>query len=153
MTLKYAIDSLSALLTPIIAVLALWIAFGQYKTNANMLRLSLYKKRYRVYEALRGAMSEIFRDARLSNEGFNKFWIDTNESEFLFGSEINEYIKTFQNKAAQLRSVTSQLYEENLPIGEKRTKLAQEKSDLLKWFSDEFKAIKKTFNPYLKFDR
>ncbi|HEV2293707.1 MAG TPA: hypothetical protein VGR35_07615 [Tepidisphaeraceae bacterium] len=42
-----------AWLTPLIACLAVWIAFQQFRVARNKLRLDLYEKRFKVYSAVK----------------------------------------------------------------------------------------------------
>ena len=44
---------LSALLTPTIAIITTYIAYEQWRTNRNKLKLDLFDRRFAVYDAMR----------------------------------------------------------------------------------------------------
>jgi hypothetical protein len=48
----WMIPTCSLILTGAIAIVTLYIAYQQYQTAKNKLRLDLFKKRYPVYEAV-----------------------------------------------------------------------------------------------------
>ena len=50
------IDILSALLTPLIALIAVYVAYQQHKINKIRLQHELYERRLRVYKAVQTFM-------------------------------------------------------------------------------------------------
>ena len=92
-------------------------------------------------------------NGKLEIQQMNEFNIKTNEVEFLFNNEVPEYIKAFYKKAFRLKYVTDELNHDDLSVGERRTKLAQEKSDLFGWFGDQFDVSKNLFKKYLGFKK
>ncbi len=47
--LQALIDVFSALLTPVIAAIAVYVAYQQWQTNRRRLQLDLYDRRLRIY--------------------------------------------------------------------------------------------------------
>jgi hypothetical protein len=86
------IDILKALLTPLIAIVATYIAWQQWQTNQQKLKLDRYDRRLRVYEEVIRILSIIFRDAKASRGDFLKFRTSVSEADFLFGPEIPQYM-------------------------------------------------------------
>ena len=80
------------MLTPLIAIITVYIAWQQWKTNKKKLFLDLYDRRLKIYEELRQILSIILRDARASYDDLMKFRRAVSEADFLFGSEITSYI-------------------------------------------------------------
>ena len=74
----------------------------------------------------------------------------TKESYFLFGKEIPEYLESIYKKSVQLDYLHKKLHESNLPVGEERSRAAQESCDLSIWFGDQFETGRKNFEKYLK---
>ena len=68
MNLNSLADLASTLLTPIIAVIAVYIAYQQHKTNRDNFRLNLYEKRYSVYRAINDFISHIIVDAKVDDQ-------------------------------------------------------------------------------------
>ncbi len=70
-----------------IAVIALWIAYQQHKTNVLKLKLDLVDKRLVIFASLRGFLGEILREVKISYEACFKLLRDTNQAESLFGKD------------------------------------------------------------------
>jgi len=81
-----------ALLTPLIAIVATYIAWQQWQTNRQKLSFDLYERRLKVYEQVRRILSIIVRDAKASYDELLKFRAAVSEADFLFGPEIVKYI-------------------------------------------------------------
>ncbi len=77
-----------ALLTPVIAIVATYIAWQQWKTNRQKLNLERYDRRLRIYEEVRKILSLISRDAVASMEDLLKFRTSVSEADFLFGPTL-----------------------------------------------------------------
>ena len=80
-------DWLSALLTPVIAAIAVYIAYQQWRTNRRRLELDPYDRRLRIYQAtieyISAALS--FHPTTEAIFGFRR---STAEADFLFGPDI-----------------------------------------------------------------
>ncbi|WP_162350166.1 hypothetical protein [Pseudoxanthomonas gei] len=74
-----------ALLTPLIAIVATYVAWQQWKTNQQKLVLDRYDRRLKVYEEVRKILSIIVRDAKASYEDLLAFRTSVSEADFLFG--------------------------------------------------------------------
>lgn len=142
---------LSALLTPVIAVLAVYIAYQQYLTNKQKLRLDLYDKRFKVFLALMSLLSSIMRQANVKQEELAQYNADTNESVFLFDEELVGYLRLVRKEAVRLMNLKDKLYNSDLPVGEERSQCAAECSQVLSWLLDQFEVSQKTFAKYLAF--
>ena len=90
--MEQLIETLKALLTPLIAIVATYIAWQQWKTNRQKLNLERYDRRLRVYEEVKKILSIIMRDAKASTDDLLKFRTSVSEADFLFGQDIPEYI-------------------------------------------------------------
>jgi hypothetical protein len=91
-----------ALLTPLIAVVATYIAWQQWRSNLLKLRLERYERRLRVYEEVIRILSIIGRDANATPEDLMKFRAAAAEADFLFGPEIPEYIDEIYSRGLKL---------------------------------------------------
>lgn len=92
MCIDQVVEVSKGLLTPLIAIVATYIAWQQWKTNRQKLILDRYDRRLRVYEEVRKILSIIFRDDKASYDDLLKFRTAVSEADFLFGSEIPKYI-------------------------------------------------------------
>ncbi len=123
------INLFSAALTPVIAIITVYIAYQQYQTNRYKLRLDLYDKRFKVFLGLREFLSNIIQNADVSNEAIFQFNLATSESVFLFDKEVSNYLQNIKEAAINIRKQNSRLHSSNLPMGEERAKLAQENGE------------------------
>lgn len=145
------VEILSALLTPTIAVIAVYIAYHQFKVNKHRARIDLYEKRYNLYEqVLRLIQRMIDKDAS-PDEIIFEFRKDTSGAYFLFGDEIGGYLTTLCDNAIEVQLIEEQLSKLKLTKEQIADKKNQKKN-LKRWFFTQFKESRKYFYKYLKFD-
>ena len=149
----YYINLAAALLTPITAICLLWLAHKDYQTKTEQFKLNLYDRRYKIYKAVENLLRDILQKGKVDIESMNQFVADTNEREFLFDKAVPTYIDVLRNRAIHLQYLRHMLDNSNLPVGDKRTKLAYEQCDLLIWFNDQFDISKNMFKKYLVFKK
>lgn len=151
---KEIVNILSALLTPLIAVLALTIAYRQYKVSRSRLNHELYVRRLEVFKAIRKYISSIARDGKTDFPRVTQFYADAGEADFLFKDDITEQIEKLYKKGLALAELHEKLYPSDgspgLPVGEERSKVAKQQSEALKWFFDELPNTKRLFKKYLR---
>jgi len=62
------IDIIKTLLTLFVACIAARIAWRQAKTQEYKVKLDLFERRMKIYDAVREALMMIYRDGKISNE-------------------------------------------------------------------------------------
>ena len=82
-----------ALLTPLIAILATYIAYQQWNTNRLSLKLEMYERRLRVYQEVVKILHLISRDFDPKLDDLMEFRVAVAEADFLFGPDIAQYIR------------------------------------------------------------
>lgn len=143
-TLSEIINLLSAALIPIIAIIVAYIAWRQYKTDKDKLRLDLYEKRFKVYQSTIELLAIILEKADVSREEVSQFTCKTNDSKFLFENKIPDYIENLRKNAIKLHYLNKRFRED---------RIANESNDLEKWFDDQFKVTTDIFMKYLSFKK
>ena len=92
MSLAQVIDILKALLTPAIAVVTLFIAWQQWKTNKRKIELDRYERRLHIYQEIQRFISRIPNSRNVSIDELSNFRAAVSEADFIFGPEIPKYI-------------------------------------------------------------
>lgn len=142
------IQTLSGLLTPVIAVVTASILILQYLLAKRRWRLDLYDRRYPVYLASMEFLSLIMQNANVSREELVKFLRNCKDKEFLFGNDVKEHLEKLYNKGVDLMRHTS-LTEAGNMEKEKRLKWIDEEMNLIAWFGNQFDVSKRIFGAYL----
>ncbi|WP_043808138.1 hypothetical protein [Desulfatibacillum aliphaticivorans] len=155
MTAKDYVDILSGLLTPVIAIIAVFIAWQQYTINRASLNNQLYERRLRVFKVVVNYISTVIRDGKASIENTSQFYSDAKEADFLFhGNEVSQKIEELYRKGVILWEIRNDLYPENgdngLPVGEERSRRAKESGDCLKWFVKQLKETRDIFQRHMQ---
>jgi len=86
------IQLFQGLLTPVIAAIAVYIAWQQWQANKLKLVLERFNQRWAVYQAVLDFIVAVCRDFKISADEIGKFRRATIQAEFLFGPEIPKYI-------------------------------------------------------------
>lgn len=140
---------LSALLTPIVAVLGSLIAYRQWRLAQNKLKLDLFDRRFSVYEAARNLLSSIMTSGKAKDEEVFKFMVATREAKWLLDASVAEYLdKHLYHKALDLQTLAAEL--EGVPVGDVRTKNIYAQAEIKKWFMAQFEVLDEKFTPYLQ---
>src|ERR1700730_7425228 len=83
---------LSALLTPVVAVLGVFVTYRLGSTAQNKLKLDLFDRRLLVYDAARELISSIMTSGKTSPEQEFKYLSGTRGAVWLFDQSIVEYL-------------------------------------------------------------
>lgn len=155
MDVKTVVEILKAALTPLIAFIAVYIAYQQLRTNKIRLNNERYARGHVVFKAVQDFYGEM-GDAGTAKYGMvMKFYAATAEAQFIFDDEITEHIEKLYKKGMDLASLHEKMYpssgEPGLPVCEERSKVAEEHSKLLGWFlQDGIAETRKRFRKHLR---
>ena len=128
-----------------------FIAWQQWQVAHAKLRLDLFDRRYKVYEATRKFLAGIISDASFSDSQLFTFYAGTSDAEFLFDADVVDYLAQIRKRAVGMR--THQKLYEHLPVGDDRSRHVQAEHDELLWLGEQITAMTKTFTPYLGFSQ
>lgn len=144
------VNILSALLTPIIAIIAVYIAYQQYAVNKRRFKKELYEKRLDILKIITTYIESIKTSTRIDLAKVVEFKTMCMESRFIFEKEIPNFIEELYQKGIFLHSLGEKLYgNEKLPVGNERSLIAEQKTGVIKWFIAESKELDKRFQKYL----
>ena len=144
-----------ALLTPLIAIIATYIAWQQWKANELKLRLERYERRLRIYQEVIKMTSLIMRNADAKVEELMTFRANTAEADFLFGPEIPKYIQELFSRGLKLKTANAQYRHagQEKPPGYDHNKVVEEVHAELRWLTEQFNPAKEQFAKYLNVNR
>lgn len=137
---------LSALLTPLIAVLAAYIAWQQWRTNHLRLRHELFDRRYALYERIAAFMAEIIARGKVPTNAETQFLRDTKVTIFLFDKETQQFTEQIYHKAVKLHALEMML--ENLQ-GEDRVDNVEKQREIKDWLGSQLQDCARRFSPFL----
>lgn len=144
---------LSAISTPLIALLAGgfggYIAWRQWRTAQDRLRLDLFDKRLPLYEATMKFLASVLTSGQVDRQRLFDFNSAVREAKWLLNRDIVDYFE----KELRPRALRHEAYTEELraiPVGEERSRMVAEQSELFTWFQNQYDVIDAKFAPFLK---
>jgi hypothetical protein len=144
---------LSAALAPITAIVALGIAYRQYRLERIKFRHELYEKRLAIFNSTMTLLSIIMRRADVDMSDLIRFIQETNQSYFLLGKDIAAYMDEIYKNGVDFHFQNQKLHHSSLPVGDERTRLAEKNTELLKWFTDQLLVAREKFAEHLGLDK
>lgn len=151
MSLESFIQIFSGLLTPLIAIVTVYIAWQQWKTNERKFKLDVYERRLIIYEEVKKFLLIICREADVEFDEAIRFRTSVSEADFLFGSEIVQYIDEIYQRAIHLRQCNEGYrdYSQAKPEGYDHSKVVEGKHNELTWLAEQLEPAKEKFSKYL----
>jgi len=142
-------ETIGAMITVFVALLG--YAAGRYQAKTERLRLrhELYDRRMKLFRGVMVLLSHVLQQGKVDLPQIFEFNAATQESYFLFGKDIYEYMRTLHVRAVDLRTVGQKLAQQSLPVGEERSRLADNESELLKWFGEQFDVAREKFSKHM----
>lgn len=140
----------SPIATLIVSLIVGYIAWQQWQVARAKLRLDLFDRRYKVYDATRKFLAGIMSEPTFSDSQLFTFYAGTSDAEFLFDSEVVDYLAQIRKRALDMR-LHQKLY---APMGvgeEQRSSHIEKEQEQLLWLTEQITAMTKTFAPYLGF--
>src|SRR5260221_10454696 len=93
-TAKDVLTIFSGLLTPLLAIVATYIAYQQWRTNRIKLQHDLYDRRFAIYAALTNFLAQTQLEVHTVNyNSIIPFGQKVKESYFLFPKDISSYLE------------------------------------------------------------
>ncbi|MFK7848529.1 MAG: hypothetical protein AB8G77_24795, partial [Rhodothermales bacterium] len=108
-------------MTPLIAGIAIYVAWQQWRTNRQKLKLDLFDKRFAIFQSTRTFLSTVLRDGRVNREDLEKFRMGILDSVFLLDQGTSDYLWGLRSIGSKAIMYNTQL--EGVPVGEKRNEL------------------------------
>ena len=140
---------LSALLAPVVAVLGSFIAYRQWRLAQNKLKLDLFDRRLKIYEAAKNLLGSIVTSGKANDDEVFKYMVATREAKWLLDSKIAKYLdEKIYKKAIELRTLAAEL--EGVSVGDVRFKNVRAQTEIKKWFIAQYDILDAQFAPFLQ---
>jgi hypothetical protein len=149
---KEIIELLSAALAPITAIVALGIAYRQYRLEKIKFRHELYEKRLAIFNATMNLLAVVMRTSNVQMGDLIKFLQDTNQSYFLLGKDISDYLTEIYEKGVDLNCRCEMIHDSTFQNDEERTCCIKEKTELVKWFYHQLTVAREKFAKQISLD-
>jgi hypothetical protein len=149
------IEITSSILTPLTAIIVVYIAIKQYKLEKFYTKIDLYETRLPIYQSVMVFISKVIKDADIKLEDCFQLLRETSQKSFLFKPEVNNYIDKVYKKGLQLNMTNKQINAliDDSSKNKEYQKICEENHELLVWFGEQFKETEKIFGKYLIIDK
>ncbi|MEM5406200.1 hypothetical protein [Paraburkholderia unamae] len=140
---------LSALMVPLIAVLGVAIAYRQWRTAQNKLKLDLFEKRFSVYDAARRMLASVMTSGKVRDEELFKFMVATREAKWLLSNDVARYLdEVLRRRMLELQTLDSEL--EGLAVGPDRSANVKKQTEIKNWLASQIETLDGKFDQYLR---
>ena len=144
---------LQGLLTPLIGICTVYIAYQQYIQNKIKTRADLYEKRKVVYSAIQELLIATILNNSADSSDMQKFFIGTSNAEFLFPKDIPIYLSKLRKMCRQL-NVANEQYRDNTqqphPPNYDHQQVCDDMHQALTWLAEQHEnGASDKFKPYL----
>jgi hypothetical protein len=126
--------------TPLIAIIATYIAVEQYSINRRQYRLALFKKRMAIFNTTAKFIATVVQTANVTVNECAEFLRETRDHEFLFGREVGEFINEVYRQGTALHA--------HMGMGVEHVAQQQE---IMEWFAGKIADARTVFAKYLDF--
>lgn len=141
------IDLVAALSIPVIATIAAYVAWQQWKINERRLKHELFDRNFKVYDAILRFIGSVMASGKANDEHLSEFNRETRAAKFLLDDEIVQLIDELYEKAIDLQTYDAEL--EGLPVGSERSRLVKQRSEIKKWIYRQFGELDRRFEKTL----
>ena len=155
MTIETAVN-ISRLFIPIIAFVAIYIAWLQFTANREKIRFELYDKRFKIYDVIRQSLDDLLwlRQDHL-NESYSNFETACNEAEFLLPESTCIQIRLARDYMRSWRKINNRIgyIEKSGNSDEKANHAKEEIVEIENKIENLEPKIKAAFMEVLKFEK
>ncbi|MGD0137401.1 MAG: hypothetical protein ABSD28_00870 [Tepidisphaeraceae bacterium] len=150
----YTTDVLKALTPLVIGLLAAYIAYQQWRTNHRKLKLDLFDRRYKVYQAARQLLNVTetggATDDVTVRTMVREFQHDVQQGAFIFPPSVLAVLQQILNTTLKSRSLDRQLTRATVAQNEERAeKISDEWDKVCGSLENMDRALTEVFTPLL----
>jgi hypothetical protein len=132
----------------VLAIFIAFVAFRQWQTARNKLKLDLFDRRWRIYDGTRDAIAYTLRENHIPMQQYIEFAALIQDADFLFNEPIHKYLQKIKEEINSLTSISTRLSDNTL---QDRDKLIEIKYQKTIWLSEQFVQLKERCGPFFRF--
>lgn len=136
-----------SLLTLLLAGSVGYLAFRHWRTSHERAVLDLFEKRWETYVALQAVISDVLQTGTSPANVSFSFLSAINKAEFLFGAEVNVYLRQVYKLLIDLDFANTRI--EDTGPGQGRAGHVQKRYDILMALSKFYVTINPLVKPYM----
>jgi hypothetical protein len=143
------IELFSSLLTPVIAFLAVYIAYQQYSVNRRRFLFEVYERRLAVYKSIQAFFDEFVKEGNITDESCREFAFITADVVFIFDKIVQNKIEEIHKNSIDLAGLDYELHprggSSKLLSDQERDEIAKKITEQSKWLLNQRDIIKELF--------
>ncbi len=139
---------LSALMTPVIAALGLWIAYQQYRIQQYRLKHDLSERRYAILAAARDLIVAAVSSRRTPEDAFFRFRASIVGASFVFGTDVVAYLDGLRERYSRMLEIEDIKADNAFEGDDQRGSLLEELRNRRQAMRAELEKIDDIFRPY-----
>jgi hypothetical protein len=147
---------LTALSTPLLALIAAGIAYRQAKVARSKLNLDLFEKRFKMFDAARKLIGSVVSRGNVTQEELGDFMRETLGAKWIFSDSFGDYLTEMRDKAIDLQTLCSELdvvVTSQTPAEEaERKKLLANRRVVKNWFYHQFTVLENKATPFMQIE-
>lgn len=140
---------LTALMTPVIGFLGVWIAIRQHKIQQYALRRDLMSQRLAVFDAVRGLLEDGLKNRLPPIEAVDQFNKATVSAAFLFRPEVTNYLDELRIKYLEVWNISAQQAEEGFESQLEEAAILARRRELRTWMRTQLLEAKNVFRAHM----
>ena len=136
---------LSALLVPAVAFFGGLIAYRQWRTAQNKLKLDMWDRRMKLYEVVRKYLAAVTAKSAPNAEDLREFLFGTADARWLFTPEVADYLyKQLYLNGENLKLVVSEME------GSGNEELKSRYLKLREWFGKQYEELDRRLDEFMR---
>ncbi len=141
----------STIVAAVIGAVAGYVAWRQWKTAEDRLRLELFERRLKVYLATKSLVAKAITHGSTIPDDLRDFYQAVEGAGFLFRAELRNYYMKIGELCWQAQM--SRFSQEKTKIVEHRNKLIDKEESIVKFLIEQHETVESKFNEYLDLSR
>lgn len=144
------LTGINAALATFNGVFLSWLAYRNHQVSRNQLKLALYDRRFKVYEAVKQLLVDATKTDTLTTDSVAAYLRGTTEARFLFDPPAVAFMDNIRKKALAWRQQVHEA-EAHAPETTARAEAETTARKIQDTLGDDWPALSKTFQPTLGF--